>query len=111
MGVVCGGINFLGDPKTNCWKLEFTNGEPSWNSMASLSVPRDAASCAAESGRLYVMGGSLGPLSGYTASVEVFNPQLGEWQVGPSLTSTRASHCAVALGNGSIIVTGGYGAL
>jgi hypothetical protein len=28
------------------------------------------------------------------------------WSVGPSLTSTRASHCAVGLGNGSIIVTG-----
>jgi hypothetical protein len=28
------------------------------------------------------------------------------WSVGPSLTSTRASHCAVGLGNGSIILTG-----
>ena len=33
------------------------------------------------------------------------------WSVGTALPSDRSSHCAVGLGNGSIIVTGGYGAL
>lgn len=79
--------------------------------MSSLAVPRDASAWAAEGGRLYVMGGSLGSLSGYTASVEVYEAATDSWSVGPSLTSTRASHCAVGLGNGSIILTGGYGAL
>ena len=76
-----------------------------------LSVPRDAAAWAAEEGKLYVMGGSLGTLSGYTASTEVYDPVEDQWTVGVSLTTTRASHCAVGDGEGNIIVTGGYGAL
>ena len=76
-----------------------------------LSVPRDAAAWAAESGKLYVLGGSLGTLSGYTASTEVYDPDSDTWEVGVSLTSTRASHCAVGDGEGHIVVTGGYGAL
>jgi len=111
--VVCGGINFLGDPKTDCWKLVFPrpDSSPIWERIASLAVPRDAAAWAAEGGKLYVMGGSLGPLSGYTASMEVYDPASDSWSVGTALPSDRSSHCAVGLGNGSIIVTGGYGAL
>jgi hypothetical protein len=105
--VACGGVNFLGDPKTDCWRLDFSFNRPRWTDMPPLGVPRDAAAWAAESGLLYVMGGNLGPLSGYTASVEVYDPEREEWRVGPSLPSTRASHCAVGAGDGSIIVTGG----
>ena len=76
-----------------------------------ISVPRDAAAWAAEEGKLYVMGGSLGTLAGYTASTEVYHPDSDIWEVGVSLTSTRASHCAVGDTRGHIIVTGGYGAL
>jgi len=109
--VACGGINFLGDPKTDCWRLDFEFSKPRWTAMQSLSVPRDAAAWAAEQGKLFVMGGSLGTLSGYTASTEVYDPSKDEWVIGKSLTSTRASHCAVGDGAGHIIVTGGYGAL
>ena len=80
--VACGGVNFLGDPKTDCWRLDFSFNRPRWTDMPSLNVPRDAAAWAAESGLLYVMGGNLGPLSGYTASVEVYNPSKEEWTVG-----------------------------
>jgi len=109
--VACGGVNFLGDPKTDCWRLDFSFNRPRWTDMASLNVPRDAAAWAAESGLLYVMGGNLGPLSGYTASVEVYDPGTQEWKEGPNMPSSRASHCAIGAGDGSIIVTGGYGAL
>lgn len=109
--VACGGINFLGDPKTDCWRLDFSFSKPRWTAMQSLSIPRDAAAWAAEQGKLFVMGGSLGTLSGYTASTEVYDPKKDEWVIGKSLTSTRASHCAVGDGAGHIIVTGGYGAL
>ena len=51
-----------------------SNSSPTWERIASLAVPRDAAAWAAESGKLFVMGGSLGPLSGYTASMEVYDP-------------------------------------
>ena len=106
--VACGGVNFLGDPKTDCWRLDFSFNRPRWTDMPSLNVPRDAAAWAAESGLLYVMGGNLGPLSGYTASVEVHDPAKEEWKVGPSMPSSRASHCAIGAGDGSIIVTGGF---
>jgi hypothetical protein len=39
----------------------------------SCTTFRDASAWAAEGGKLYVMGGSLGSLSGYTASVEVYH--------------------------------------
>ena len=35
--VACGGINFLGDPKTDCWKMEFQFNKPRWIEMKSLS--------------------------------------------------------------------------
>ena len=68
---------YVGDPKTDCWRLDFPrpDSSPVWERIASLAVPRDAAAWAAESGKLYVMGGSLGPLSGYTASMEVYDPK------------------------------------
>ena len=39
--VACGGINFLGDPKTDCWKMEFEFNRPRWGSMQSLSGKKD----------------------------------------------------------------------
>ena len=55
---------------------------------------------------LFVLGGSLGKLSGYTDSVEMYSVETGQWLEGPKMSSSRYSHCAVGLGNGSIIVTG-----
>ena len=81
------------------------------STLFPISVPRDAAAWAAEEGKLYVMGGSLGTLAGYTASTEVYHPDRDAWEVGVSLTSTRASHCAIGDTRGHIIVTGGIGAL
>jgi len=52
------------------------------------------------------MGGSLGKLSGYTDSVEMYSVESGNWLEGPKMSTSRYSHCAVGLGNGSIIVTG-----
>ena len=79
--MACGGVNFLGDPKTDCWRLDFSSSRPRWTDMAPLTVPRDAAAWAAEGGKLYVMGGNLGPLSGYTDNVEVYDPTSEEWTV------------------------------
>ena len=58
---------------------------------------------------LFVMGGSLGKFSGYTDSVEMYSVESGNWLEGPKMSSSRYSHCAVGLGNGSIIVTGKVG--
>ena len=41
-------------------KLYCPGSQPEWRRMSPLSVPRDAAAWAAEGGKLYVFGGSLG---------------------------------------------------
>ena len=102
-------MNIFGDPKTDCWILGFDTGVPKWESAPSMNVARDAAAWALEDDFLFAFGGSLGKLSGYTDSVEMYNVKTGRWVEGPSMSSSRYSHCAVGLGNGSIIVTGGYG--
>jgi len=55
---------------------------------------------------LFVLGGSLGKFSGYTDNVEMYSVETGTWLEGPKMSSSRYSHCAVGLGNGSLIVTG-----
>ena len=108
--LACGGVNIFGDPKRNCWTLGF-NPDPFWSEAPPMLVARDAAAWALESNFLLVLGGSLGKLNGYTDSVEMYNSATEEWIEGPRMLSSRSSHCAVGLGNGSIITTGGYGGL
>ena len=111
--MTCGGVNIFGDPKTNCWILEDfdDNDGPRWNPANNMIVARDAAAWAFESNFLIVLGGSLGKLNGYTDSVEMYSVESEKWIEGPPMSSSRYSHCAVGLGNGSVIVTGGYGGL
>jgi len=108
--LACGGVNIFGDPKKNCWILGF-RPEPYWSPTNDMIIARDAAAWALEGNFLIVLGGSLGKLNGYTDSVEMHNVKTQEWIEGPPMSSSRYSHCAVGLGNGSIIVTGGYGGL
>ncbi len=66
--MTCGGENIFGDPKTDCWALEFSRGRDrsaSWRKAHSMAVARDAAAWAFESGFLVVLGGSLGKLNGW----------------------------------------------
>eukprot|EP00095_Tigriopus_kingsejongensis_P007693 snap_masked-scaffold142_size315517-processed-gene-0.4 protein:Tk07693 transcript:snap_masked-scaffold142_size315517-processed-gene-0.4-mRNA-1 annotation:"hypothetical protein" len=108
--ITCGGVNLFGDPKPNCWTLAF-DPDPEWSTASPMRVARDAAAWAFEEDFLFVFGGSLGKLSGYTDSVEMYSVSTGQWVEGSPMTSSRYSHCAVGLGNGSVIVTGGYGGL
>ena len=108
--MACGGVNIFGDPKKHCWTLGFAE-EPFWSESPNMLVARDAAAWALEGNFLIVLGGSLGKLNGYTDSVELHNVKSRQWVEGPRMSSSRYSHCAVGLGNGSIITTGGYGGL
>ncbi len=55
------------------------------------------------SGVLLVVGGSfLGPL----ATVELYDPVLGEWRTPPSMNIGRAQHQATLLRDGRVLVTG-----
>ncbi len=108
--ITCGGVNAFGDPKADCWTLGFgSSSPPRWSKSPSMHTARDAAAWAYESGTLFVLGGSLGKLSGYTDSVEAYDGS--KWLEAPVMSSSRYSHCAVPLGNGSLIITGGYGGL
>ena len=108
--LACGGVNIFGDPKKDCWLLGFSP-EPNWTTATDMLVARDAAAWAMDGNLLIVLGGSLGKLNGYTDSVEIHNVHTRQWVEGPQMSSSRYSHCAVGLGNGSVIVTGGYGGL
>ena len=80
--MTCGGVNIFGDPKPNCWILGF-NPEPFWSTAQEMEVARDAAAWALEDDFLFVMGGSLGKLNGYTDSVEMYSVASGECSVRP----------------------------
>ncbi|CAB4063150.1 KLHL2_3 [Lepeophtheirus salmonis] len=109
--LACGGAGQYGDSKGDCWLMEF-NPSPKWKETQSMKLPRDSAAVAYESNKVYVLGGSLGKLNGYTDVIDVYDPQTEKWgNKGFHMTSPRHSHCAVGLGNGSIFVTGGYGGL
>ena len=109
--LACGGTNIFGQPKRDCWILGFRGRTPFWSPGPDMLTARDSAAWAVEGDYLFIMGGSLGKLKGSTDSVEMFQVSTGRWVEGPSMSSHRHGHCAVGLGNGSLVVTGGYGGL
>lgn len=67
--MTCGGVNIFGDPKADCWTLEFERSpsgavDAAWTRSTSMEVARDAAAWAFEEGFFVVLGGSLGKLNG-----------------------------------------------
>ena len=62
-----------------------------------------------ENGKVLVAGGEDSSIEP-TASVEVFNPTSGTWQVTESLNRRRAAPTATLLQDGKILVAGGGGA-
>ena len=89
--LTCGGVNIFGDPKTDCWILGF-DPDPFWSEGPKMNVARDAAAWALDDNFLFVFGGSLGKLNGYTDSVEMYHTATGNWLEGPSMSS-REEFC------------------
>ena len=52
-----------------------------------MNVARDAAAWALDDNFLFVFGGSLGKLNGYTDSVEMYHTVTGNWLEGPPMSS------------------------
>lgn len=80
----------------------------SWSSLAPMPTARHGLSLVASNGRLYAIGGSTAdgkPL----ATVESYDPAGDSWRAEPALTMARALSGAVALSDGTILVTGGFG--
>jgi hypothetical protein len=80
-----------------------------WSATGSMSTARDLPTAVMLSdGRVLVSGG-LGPGAGAPAlaSAEIYNPATGTWTATGAMTVARASHAAVRLANGRVLVAGG----
>ena len=67
----------------------FSDRGPSWSEGPDMMVARDAAAWALEGDHLFVLGGVLGKLSGYTDSVEMYDLNDGVWKPGPNMLTSR----------------------
>lgn len=91
-------------------RLDPTSGR--WSEVASLSAARAGTmSVRLVDGRILVAGGFVG--DGFSngqalGAVEVFDPESGRWTTMPDLLEPRYDATAVVLGDGSVLVLGGY---
>jgi hypothetical protein len=82
-----------------------------WTSTGSMTQPRCYhRATLLPSGEVLVAGGvdSLYNSPDTSATAELYNPSTGTWQITGSLNTSRASDGAVLLGNGQVLVAGGY---
>jgi hypothetical protein len=88
------------DPRQNRW------------SEVPMTTPRvDATAVRLADGRVLVAGGYVGDgfaNSQAVASVELFDPASGRWTTMPDLLEARYDATAVVLGDGSVLLMGGY---
>ena len=78
-----------------------------WTRKADMDVARmGAAMSVRPDGKVLVTGGVAGgsPLS----STSVFDPVANSWAAGPSLPKGRYEHAQTTLGNGDVLIVGGY---
>ncbi|MGH9223069.1 MAG: Ig-like domain-containing protein, partial [Acidimicrobiales bacterium] len=82
-----------------------------WTAAGSLAVARAYARAALlPGGQILIVGGMTEetPVTHPTlASAEVFDAAAGAWATVPMMSTPRAQHTATALGNGTVLVTGG----
>lgn len=89
-----------------------TAGEGTWETTASLSVPRyDHTTTLLASGKVLAAAGRTAPGSGgeLLASTEVYDPHSERWRETGSLQEARWSHTATLLPDGRVLVAGGFG--
>lgn len=90
----------LFDPATNTWTL-----------TGRLTVPRAVhASALVGTSEALVSGGIISYQSAssvLTNSSELYDESTGTWRPGPPLSEPRAGHAATALGDGTVVITGG----
>lgn len=82
---------------------EFDPGTGLWRERARMSSPRSAAAADLIGDRIYVVGGSPGPVS---TRIEAYAPQSDTWELLPSMPTRRNHLTAVAM-QGLLYVAGG----
>jgi len=75
-----------------------------WETLPSMTQPREHTAAVAFEGDLWVLGGRWG--ESMLNSVEVFDTDTGSWSSGPSMQEARSGFVATVLGD-SIYVAGG----
>ena len=80
-----------------------------WTSLAPMPHPRRGAGVTtAEDGRIFVIGGWLGPNGTPTDLVEVYDPQRGTWSEAPAMPTARSWLAAARGKRGRIYAIGGH---
>ncbi|MHB1318227.1 MAG: kelch repeat-containing protein, partial [Anaerolineae bacterium] len=81
-----------------------------WSTTGSMGLARQGHSATLlQDGRVLVAGGSGNSMSGPSfTSVEIYDPDSGQWSETGALNYGRSSHTATLLADGAVLVTGGY---
>ncbi|MEP6638489.1 MAG: kelch repeat-containing protein, partial [Chloroflexota bacterium] len=82
-----------------------------WTRTASMATARSYHTATLlEDGRVLVVGGRATYVGGGTvlASAEIFDPRTGRWSAAAAMPTRRYVHAAVRLGDGRILVAGGW---
>ena len=84
----------------------FPKATNSWTPLSKMSTKRAYSASVPVKGKLLVLGGHDG--DNRLATSEYVSPDGDASQPGPDLPGPRSSHCAVKLGNGHVMLLGGY---
>jgi N-acetylneuraminic acid mutarotase len=83
-----------------------------WTPTGSMNTPRSGHSATLlPTGKVLVAGGTTGrspQTSRSVSSAELYDPATGEWTPTGMMTDARSYHVAVLLGNGTVLVIGGF---
>ena len=113
--MICGGQNTAGTALSSCeYYIPDAGGacrSGTFSAAPSLQLARyNHTSVLLKDGKLWIAGGrnpALAPTQ-YTPTTERFDPALGIFQSGTPLIEGRAYHTATQMGDGKVLVLGGY---
>lgn len=113
--MICGGQNTAGTALSSCeYYIPDAGGacrSGTFSAAPSLQLARyNHTSVLLKDGKLWIAGGrnpALAPTQ-YTPTTERFDPALGIFQSGTPLIEGRAYHTATQMGDGKVLIVGGY---
>ncbi|MCA9304147.1 MAG: immunoglobulin domain-containing protein, partial [Phycisphaerales bacterium] len=109
--LVIGGVSADGSSRLN-QVLQYDIASDTWSSTAVADMPiavSDHKATLGADGRVYVLGGTVGPIGTWTATagVMVYNPLTNEWADGPEMSVARRNFASLLGSDDRIYVFGG----
>ncbi|MBZ0170884.1 MAG: immunoglobulin domain-containing protein, partial [Phycisphaerales bacterium] len=109
--LVFGGISPDGSSRTN-EVLRYDIATNTWSSNANANMPvalSDHQATLGADGRVYILGGSSGPIGAETVerAVHVYNPLTDQWAVGPDMSEPRRHFASFTGSDDRVYVLGG----